>query len=169
VTYLDLGGRNIAGTGHYAVRNAYRTSYFYPEIGRLEDVGTTWGNYSVGGSRNIMHLNGGATIRDITDGTSNTMALCENPFKKNASVYGPYWNAWAYTSGSEPVGNINRKAGCGGGSNGCPHAWGAGSKHTGGMHIGLADGSVRFLSESTDRVLVSQLITIGAGEVINLP
>ena len=114
-----------------------------------------------------MHINGAARIADITDGTTNTMALVETPFKKNSTSYGPYWTTWVYTQAPNPVGNINRKTGCGGGGSGCPTAWGAGSAHDGGLHIGMADGSVRFLSENINSSIVSWLCNIADGNVIS--
>ena len=40
------------------------------------------------------------------------------------------------------------------------------SKHTGGAHVGLADGSVRFLSDSTDLLLLKRLCTRDDGAVL---
>ncbi len=41
------------------------------------------------------------------------------------------------------------------------------SKHTGGTHIGSADGSVRFLSDSTDLLVLKQLATRDDGAVLS--
>jgi prepilin-type N-terminal cleavage/methylation domain-containing protein len=143
--------QNQPGTAHYAITNGRRTSYWWPTVegsGRLEDIGVMW-KQDTYAYRTIMGINGGARIADISDGTSNTFALVETPFKKNNVFYGPFWNAWNYTSGVEFGSNLmNAKGGCGGGSSGCTYAWGSGSKHVGGMQALMCDGTVRFISEN---------------------
>jgi prepilin-type processing-associated H-X9-DG protein len=44
----------------------------------------------------------------------------------------------------------------------------AGSRHTGGANFGLADGSVRFIRDSIDRTVYSNLGTRNGGEVVTL-
>lgn len=161
-----------AGTAHYAITNGYRSSYWFPAIDRLEDRTAVW-KTDTSRNRSIMGINGAARIADITDGTSNTMALTETPFKKRATVYGPYWNGWVYTSGVEFGQKINNDAAFGTASPGnctspdvCPYAWGSGSRHVGGMQILMADGAVRFLSENTDFALVRNLVSIADGNVL---
>ncbi len=43
------------------------------------------------------------------------------------------------------------------------------SYHTGGANFGLADGSVNFISDSTDSVVLQALSTVAGGEVASLP
>jgi len=43
------------------------------------------------------------------------------------------------------------------------------SFHSGGSNCGFADGSVRFLSESTDVKILAAIVTAHGGEVVNLP
>lgn len=156
---------DIAGTAHYAVNKGRRTSYWFPAINRLEDRNAFYrGDTSA--DKAMFGNNGAALIRDVVDGTTNTMMLCETPFKKNYVGYGPYWNTWNYTSGVEFGQVINNKAGCGGGSGGCPYAWGGGSAHDGGMHVTLADGSSRFVSQNIDFNLLRALVTIGKRETV---
>ena len=49
----------------------------------------------------------------------------------------------------------------------CTNEYGKGmySFHTSGVNVGLADGSVRFLTQSTDPKTVSNIITAAKGEV----
>jgi hypothetical protein len=48
--------------------------------------------------------------------------------------------------------------------------WGhAGSLHVGGCHVGLADGSVRFLGENTNRDVLRRLALMNDGEVVEVP
>jgi prepilin-type processing-associated H-X9-DG protein len=158
---------NQAGTAHYAMTNNWRTSYYYLEIGIMEDKCVNW-TRDTSLNRNMFGINGAAKMGDIIDGTSTTLMLCESPFRKNASVYGPYWLAWVYTSGVTTGGGINRTNGCGGlPATGCPTAWGAGSKHEGGMQIVMADGSVRFINENINTTIYSGLVTIAGGEAID--
>jgi prepilin-type N-terminal cleavage/methylation domain-containing protein len=156
---------NQAGTGPYAITNGRRASYWFPALDRMEDLNAT---YTVQNPirRGMFGINGGCRLTDVKDGTSNTMMLVETPFRKNYTLYGPWWNGWNYTSGVE-FGQIpNNKAACVGTGTGCPSAWGAGSAHTGGFHTVKADGAVAFLSDNISFTLLQGLVTIGGGELL---
>ncbi|GAB5443053.1 MAG: hypothetical protein Fues2KO_34020 [Fuerstiella sp.] len=87
-------------------------------------------------------------IRDITDGTSNTMMITEST---NTDVP---WAAGGQTMISltqEPY--INGPDGMGG-------------PYRGGCNVSFADGSVRFLSEFTDPEVVRALATMSGAEVV---
>ncbi|MGD9857842.1 MAG: DUF1559 domain-containing protein [Planctomycetaceae bacterium] len=43
---------------------------------------------------------------------------------------------------------------------------GIGGPHRGGVHVGLADGSIRFVSENIDPGVMEALVTISGGEVV---
>lgn len=173
-----------AGNAHYAITNGFRSSYWYPDnYSYLENFAAytatplyeqdTWTFPIVlnGVIFNIPHkgmfgINGACRISEVQDGISNTFMLVETPFRKNATVYGPYWNAWTYTSGVYFGQAPNNKGGCGGGAGGCPYAWGSGSSHAGGMQYLRADGSVGFLSDNTLFATVQLLTSIGDGQVV---
>ena len=181
--YLDP--LNIAGSAHYAITNGYRTSYWFPGRYRLEDNAGAgmYGNDSRP-LKGMFGINGACKLGDVKDGTSNTMMLCETPFRKNSTNYGPFWNSWNYTTGIEFLGQtgrlINSKCGCNvaplpanncaavpeGVPTGCPLAWGPGSAHVGGMHMGMADGSVRFLNNNVLYSLAQGLVTIRNRELV---
>ena len=154
------------GTTHYSGTMLRRSSYWYPLINRLEDRCLTW-NQDTSAFREIFGINNSARIRDIADGTTNTIMLMETPYKKACTCFGPYWTGWNYTSHIEPLSfGINRTnpSWCGGT---CTYAWGAGSAHTGGVHITLADGSARFLSENSDLInVVRAAVSINNREII---
>jgi len=158
----------VAGSAHYGITNGRQSSYWFPDTNIMEDLGLTW-RADTRALGPIMGINGGARMADIIDGTSNTMALCETPFRKNHALYGPFWNAWNYTSGVVFGQQINARnaPNCGGGgATGCPFAWGSGSKHVGGMQITMADGAVKFISENLDFAIFRNLTSIADGTVL---
>ena len=115
-------------------------------------------------------------MRDIRDGTANTAMICEG----TRGVKNGVANTWGY---SKWVGNgidlgvseginfwkccpwwstpdSNTKAGR-------TRNWGApGSAHTGGCHVGLADGSIRFISENIDTTTRRNLAYIADNKAI---
>jgi prepilin-type N-terminal cleavage/methylation domain-containing protein len=156
---------DVAGTGHYALTNGLRSSYWFPARYIMEDIGATYQNEPYT-TRGMFGINGACKLGDVKDGTSNTMMLCETPFRKNVNVYGPFWNSWNYTSGVTFGQVINSKAGCGGGPNGCPYAWGAGSAHVGGMHMTMADGGVKFINQAVLFSITQGLVTVIGRETL---
>jgi prepilin-type N-terminal cleavage/methylation domain-containing protein/prepilin-type processing-associated H-X9-DG protein len=118
----------------------------------------------------------GVRMTDITDGTSNTLAIGERPPSRD--LYWGWWavsdfdnllslqQAFAFDSGCVYPGvfrapNLQTNP-CNGDSN---HLW---SFHTGGANFGLADGSVRFLAYSAQPITVF-MGSIANGEVFNTP
>jgi hypothetical protein len=43
------------------------------------------------------------------------------------------------------------------------------SFHTGGSNVAMGDGSVRFITQSTDIKTLAAIVTAHGGEVVNLP
>ena len=148
VYYAIFGWRTSYAVAHYATGGA----------------GGSWGaNTDL--RKGTLGPNGAARFRDITDGSSNTMVLCESQLIKDREDYGPFWNTASHTFFNRPgvagyTFNFDY-------SDGKQNAWGAGSFHVGGAHILLADGSVRFISENVDRVgVVAALISIKGSEIM---
>lgn len=178
---IFLDPQNNAGSAHYAITNGWRASYWFPARDRLEDRNVMYtGDTSI--NKAMFGINGACGIGAVKDGTSNTMMLCETPFRKNSNAnYGPFWSSWNYTTGVEFRGEcgrlINSKCGCGGVCSctathvekptGCPLAWGPGSAHPGGLHIGMADGGVKFMNNNILYSLAQGLVTIKGNEVIS--
>ncbi len=117
-----------------------------------------------------------SNMRDITDGTSNTFMIGE------AIANYSRWNWWYLNNGTvattsiplnaaaacslyTPLTGMNKKAGL----RLCIDDWNNNyafaSDHTGGGNFGLADGSVRFISDSVSRDIYRGMATIGGGEV----
>ncbi len=95
------------------------------------------------GNKLLLKTNGDMGLRNITDGASNTIMAIET---------GENFKAWGDpTNLAEPI-NI----------------MGAGKKlsFTGGNHVLLGDGSVRFVSENIDPVVLKALSTPAGGEKI---
>jgi prepilin-type processing-associated H-X9-DG protein len=86
---------------------------------------------------------GGATIPDITDGTSNTLLVVESDSPARWSEP----NALDFTEG-QPISGL-------------------GSKHPGGFNALMADGSVRFLKSSVAPQVLNALATRNRGEVVS--
>jgi prepilin-type processing-associated H-X9-DG protein len=140
-----------------------QSEYLYCNLWRAQAVN----------AKRMFGQNSTCRIADITDGTSNTLALGEATF----DVYNGRCSAWGYRAwvmtGIDPAAGINdwtypiagfvpRPGRLG--------SWGrSGSLHTNGANFCLADGSVRFIPQSTDRVLLTRLATMADGNVVNLP
>tara|TARA_R110002111_G_scaffold100976_6_gene156518 strand:+ start:78995 stop:79951 length:957 start_codon:yes stop_codon:yes gene_type:complete len=159
----DGNQSNTTTSADYYVNPGWRTSYGVASY--TTSGGSVSWKANTSTAKGTLGPNGSAQFRDIKDGTSNTMVLCETRLDKTSTSYGPYWNAATHTFYIAPgsVGytlNFNN-------SGGKQYAWGAGSQHVGGGHILMADGAVRFLSENVDRVgVVAALISIRGGEIV---
>ncbi len=117
------------------------------------------------------------SFKNVTDGLSNTMLLGEiagypNRFNQRVSVgdnapgFG-HLGSWCrvQTIKSNLAGNVLYGGNC---LVNCTNYAGSNlySFHVGGAHITLADGSVRFLSESADMTTIFRLMAIQDGEVL---
>lgn len=115
-----------------------------------------------------------ANVRDVTDGTSNTILMGEvRAICSDALGYWPpnQGGGWAdseslWFSTTAPINFPNCPGENGnpsGGGTGCRHQqnWNTGmgfkSQHVGGAHFLLCDGSVRFVSQNIDHTLYQQL------------
>lgn len=101
--------------------------------------------------------NGNTKIRDITDGTSNTILMGERRYKKvdtsgNVALAAMFWGASGNAGGGDgTMASVtaagHRKVNCPENNN-CRRVYS--SLHVGGAQFLLADGSVRFISENID-------------------
>ena len=102
-------------------------------------------------------------LRGIKDGTSNTLMIGESTHSFDQHCGGwPYPN---YVNGTCAI-PLNY-ADPGGNYGDWPNRYAFKSFHTGGGYFCLADGSVRFVSDSIDLNLYRALATINGGEAVN--
>lgn len=101
------------------------------------------------------------SMRDVTDGTSNTLFVGEVTI--NDGTIGNSYSQWAgIWAVSSTVTGINWS----GRSNGWRAGHGFASKHVGGAHFLLADGAVRFISENLSLLTFGQLGSKAGNEVV---
>ncbi|WP_339683441.1 DUF1559 domain-containing protein [Gimesia maris] len=168
---------NTGSSRHYNCQNNQRTSYGFISHTQTESQNTYGEIASV--SKCSFGNNGAARIRDITDGTSNTVLMMESRMKKwnnfqcsNASAaswispeFGPFWSQFTrYTFLLPRSFRINQSA-CTTHDEG-PGRSTPGSYHTGGCQAVMGDGSVRFLSENIHLPTQQNLASIGDGQVL---
>ncbi len=135
----------------------------------------------------------GTKMADITDGTSNTICIGEAEpdvqvlpdmgviRENNAPMFGrkDHWPVGSDDVDTTGQGDMSEALGSTGVPMNAPkvpagtpefaaYELSFGSRHTGGANFGLADGSVRFLSQTIDRVTYSALGSRSGGEVISL-
>jgi prepilin-type N-terminal cleavage/methylation domain-containing protein/prepilin-type processing-associated H-X9-DG protein len=119
----------------------------------------------IGGGVGLFSLRAECTrIRDVLDGTSNTLALGEEKIGDPEGV-----GMWGFRQWVDPFAVSSTIKGIN--NTGDPAAWGYyaqgfGSFHPGGAQFALADGSVRFISETIDIITFCALGTKSKREVV---
>lgn len=122
----------------------------------------------------IFGVNTRRRLRDITDGTSNTVIVGERTdflagwalhgrSKNFYSIYRSY-TTWGYQPTELQI-NADSQYVSAGRFNSLLISFN--SEHSGGANFALADGSVRFLSETIDYELYGDLFSVNGGEVIS--
>ena len=126
-------------------------------------------------SQRMFGQNSSCRVADVRDGTSNTIAMAERTY----DVYNGPCSAWGYRAWvmvGVDVGDgygINVWANAAYGDESIPGrllTWAsAGSLHPGGAHVLLADGSVEFVNENTDTVILEKLSAMADGQIFATP
>ena len=136
-----------------------------------ETVGIVLDAWGEGGSQNqyLQNMNGvfsfcgTATIRDITDGTSNTILLMEDHHwsvgKTRPTSYAGDVGWGGPMQVSTAANLVNQSYGYNDGHK----CHGISSTHVGGAHVAMSDGSVRFISESIGLNVLQAIANRGAG------
>jgi prepilin-type N-terminal cleavage/methylation domain-containing protein/prepilin-type processing-associated H-X9-DG protein len=140
----------------------------------MDDVYTCdhWQKVLTQRNRPMFGENSSATISKITDGTSGTIAMMEKTFDVyNGDGSAALYRGWVET-GVEPAIGINKwpypAVPAAGRIVGRVGSWAwAGSLHPGGCNATFGDGSVRFMKETTDLVILYKLSRIGEGGVVS--
>jgi prepilin-type N-terminal cleavage/methylation domain-containing protein/prepilin-type processing-associated H-X9-DG protein len=173
------GGFTISGAtvSDYSVcRNvdAGLVSSFPGSVDAYND-GNRWGPFSYNSGSNTRSM----TWNVVSDGLSSTLFYCEDAgrpagYRANrrksstgATVGGAAWSdeasEWGFQGCTPPNDTRPGLQAINCTNNGEPYSF-----HSGGINVGMCDGSVRFLSEGIDVRTFARLVTAQAGEVVNL-
>lgn len=147
------GTAEVAMTMDYiGITGAYGSAPFNEKAGANYNGGY-WTN------NGLMLIADSARMRDCTDGTSNTIIIGEDSgFIARKDYRGNYLGGWTGTNSINSFGtgvrtvryNPNPKAVPTGGDTPYNPNTPLTSFHVGGIHVTVADGSVRFISENVD-------------------
>ena len=143
---LEITIAILQNPSHSAEESDYATTHYVGLAGLGEDGPKLPVTSEKAG---VFAYNRGTRIRDIRDGTSNTIAISD------ATDPGP-WGA----GGSATIRPLTEKPYINGPD-------GIGGPHEGGIQVGMCDGSVRFVSENIDPSVMEALVTINGGEVVS--
>ena len=119
-------------------------------------------------------------IRDVSDGTSNVMVIAEQSGRvNNGDISNNYYGGWSGSGGVAPPGDthwgtgnvairypLNQKTSAAGADQTWTGNTILNSFHVGGIHVLLADGSVRFISDNLDFNVLTRLACKDDGQII---
>jgi prepilin-type N-terminal cleavage/methylation domain-containing protein len=159
----DASARAVSGVG------GHKTNYDFIIFSSYQHGACNTWSAQASTTRRLFGDNSRASIKDCTDGTSNTLMVGETKF----DVFNGYAYPWAYRNwlqdGIDPERGINVYFYNTANPNTHPRLanWSqAGSYHDGGAHFALADGAVRFLSQNLDTALIIRLSAMADGQVV---
>lgn len=161
------------GSGISGTKTNYDFSVWTNDLSNFSD----WGTQSVV-SKRLFGENSDSGINAALDGTSNTVAFCETTHWV-ANGEAPAWGfrgwvmigidiaqginlfdippTWTWVADKTTIPGRLR-------------TWGVcGSLHPAGANVCMADASVRFVSDSTDRAVLTAIATMSGSEAVTLP
>ena len=154
----DLGKTNMAAV---ADSIDYTCDGRMPRLGDQRDVG---GRYRP--ANGILHNNSNTRITHITDGTSSTLMIGEITGWHKGTHTGKFWISHNTDDTAQGINGPDTLPG--GATTFIFHDGGGFSSfHSGGCHFTLGDGSVRFLSEYVDQVVLDALASRNLGDVVS--
>jgi prepilin-type processing-associated H-X9-DG protein len=149
--------------------DAEKTNYDF--ITSTDDFDCNHWRVAPGNARTMFGENSTTRVTDVKDGTSNTFAFGETTldvYNGRTAAWGyRAWvmtgvdmrygiNDWTFSTITPQVGRLG--------------SWGrAGSLHPGGAQFCMADGSARFISETTNVTLLTYLGYMADGQPVTLP
>lgn len=154
-----------------------------PPGGPGNTSGTAWvdPNQQIATVQNggLFFWNGALRIAQVIDGTANTVAVFEDHNWAGALANGPYTSDWNFSGlWVSPIGAANTidgpinaypKLNNGTYGNYDPRCTNWSSAHPGGAQCTLTDGSVRFVSQTTDMAVMKAVATRNGGESQSFP
>ncbi len=171
---IDLATYGPNGAGGV---QPYKTSYdFVISAAASSELISNYWKIAPANVRRIFGENSETKVNDITDGSSNTLAMGEQTLE----TFNGRTGAWAYKNylgyGVDPVGTYNVTVPAKGMNlwqyNTNPPKYGqratwytTASFHTGGCNFLFGDGSVKFITENIDLTLLGNICTMAGGEV----
>lgn len=194
-SHTDAGQARTLNPGTnelYSMRDAKRTSYFF-SAGQYTDDNSNYSNLAARRLRGIGAFgnDGGAKFGDITDGTSNAIAIGES--RGGRTKASADWGPWGLngtrtccmgvvmadnntavpgtpiTFNASHVRDYHINSSYNNDAQRRQFAWTFGSQHPGGAQFTMCDGSVTFLSNSLDYLTLIRLAYILDGEPVSLP
>ena len=155
---FDPGDGQHYGCGGIGTGISYRSSYHYNvngthNQGRWQDFGVATRPAFGGGSN--------CRISNITDGTSHTALVAETVFDCSSGRISPWFCVQHAGTGVNLSAGINRFLA--GTQRLVTYSTNASSSHTGGCHVLMGDGAVRFVSQGINNTMLTNLSWIADG------
>ena len=177
--WQEPGTTNVAALSSYMGCIGTHTYKAVPTFTGADPRGGTWLNRE--GQDGMLYVNSSTKFRDVTDGTSNTVFFGErsSPDDKEYGWSMAGWGGDGYGFGvGDVVLGMEERLPTSAGLAQAPsyyqlgksevyndlfHFW---SRHSGGAHFGMVDGSVQFVSYNVDKTVLHALASRSGQEIL---